>query len=116
VVARWVDADGKAGPAIDATCVRFEVPPRELWASVMFAPDLTVLTPIRDYRAHHLRVQLGQTWYSRRPWLGFGVTGGYAYTRQVSAAGLPSWQDFEVTGAQSVQPLQCTVTRWWWVR
>ena len=106
VVARWVDADGEPGPAIDATCVRFEVPRRELWASVMFAPDLTVLTPIRDYRAHHLRVQLGQTWYSRRPWLGFGVTGGYAYTRQVSAAGLPSWQDFEVTGAQSVQPLQ----------
>lgn len=106
VVARWVDAQGKPGPAVDATCVRFEVPTRELWASVMFAPDLTMVTPIRDYRAHHLRALLGQTWYTRRPWLGLGVAGGYAYTRYASAAGLPSWQDFEVTGQQSVAPLE----------
>ena len=105
VVARWRTAAGP-GPVLDATCVRFEVPARELWASVMFAPDLTMVTPIRDYRAHHLRALLGQTWYTRRPWLGLGVAGGYAYTRYASAAGLPSWQDFEVTGQQSVAPLE----------
>lgn len=106
VVARWVDAQGKRGPAVDATCVRFEVPTSELFGSLMFAPDLTLLTPIRDYRALHLRAQIGHTWYRQRPWLGFGVVGGYAYTRYASAAGLPSWQDFEVTGADSVQRLE----------
>lgn len=106
VVARWVDAKGEPGPAIDATCVRFEVPERELWGSVMFAPDLTVLTPIRDYRAHLLRVQLGHTWYRPRRWIGLGVAGGYTYTRYASVAGLPSWQDFAVTGEQSVQALE----------
>ncbi len=106
VVARWVDAAGRPGPAVDATCVRFEVPARELWGSVMFAPDLTTQTPIREYRAHHLRVMLGQSWYGQRPWLGYGVAGGYTYTRYASAAGLPSWQDFAVSGAQSVQALE----------
>jgi len=85
--------------------VRFEVPTRELWGSLMFAPDLTVGTPIRSYRAHHLRVMLGHTWYAKRPWLGYGVTGGYAYTRYVSAAGLPAWEDFEVNAADSIKPL-----------
>lgn len=106
VVARWVDAKGEPGPAIDASCVRFDVPERELWGSVMFAPDLTMLTPIREYRAHLLRVQLGHTWYRRRRWIGLGVAGGYTYTRYASEAGLPSWQDFEVGGSASIEPIE----------
>lgn len=96
VVARWRRADGSTAPIADAACVRFDVPAHELWASVMFAPDLTTRTPIRNWGARHLRVQLGHTWYTPRDWLGLGVAGGYTYTRYVSSAGLPSWQDFMI--------------------
>ncbi|HEY0138369.1 MAG TPA: hypothetical protein VGB85_29995, partial [Nannocystis sp.] len=106
VVARWLDDHGKPGPVVDATCIRFDVPRRELWASVTIAPDLTMLTPIRDYSAVHLRTQLGYTWYLARPWLGVGVAGGYTFTRYVSSAGLPSWQDFQADPATGAQPLK----------
>ena len=106
VVARWQAADGRAGPVADATCIRFEVPDGELWASVMFAPDLTVVTPIRDYRSRHLRVMLGHTWYRPLGWLGLGVAGGYSYTRYLSAAGLPAWQDFGVPPMRTRQSLE----------
>ena len=98
VVARRRRADGTTAIA-DATCVRFDVPAHELWASVVFAPDLTTRTPIRSWGARHLRVQIGHTWYRPRDWLGLGVAGGYTYTRYVSSAGLPSWQDFQIDAA-----------------
>lgn len=106
VVGRWRDARGRAGPVADATCIRFEVPDGELWGSVMFSPDLTTVTPIRDYRTRHLRAMLGYTWYLPRRWVGVGVAGGYTYTRYNSVAGLPSWQDFDVDPAVTRKSLQ----------
>lgn len=106
VVARWLAADGRPGPVADATCVRFEVPRRELWASVLVAPDLGVRTPIREHSAFHMRAAFGHTWYLARPWLGLGVAGSYTYTKYASLAGLPSWQDFTVDPAAGAQPLR----------
>lgn len=97
VTARWSDG----GPIEDARCVRFTVPDSELWASVTFAGDLTTRTPIRHYAARHLRVMLGHTWYRPLPWLGFGVAGGYTYTRYSSARGEPAWQDLDVAPAET---------------
>jgi hypothetical protein len=106
IVARWLGASGRAGPVVDATCVRFEVPDGELWASISFTPDLTLRTPVRELRSRHLRVMLGHTWYRPLRWLGLGVAGGYTYTSYLSEAGLPSWQDFTVTPSQTRAALE----------
>lgn len=106
IVARWRAPDGRAGPVVDATCVRFEVPDGELWASIGFTPDLTLRTPVRELRSRHLRVMLGHTWYRPLRWLGLGVVGGYTYTSYLSEAGLPSWQDFGVAPEQTRESLE----------
>jgi len=102
VVARW---PGEREPA-DATCVRFEVPDTEVWASVMFAPNLTTRNGVRELQASHLRVHLGKTWYRPLPWLGFGMFGAYTYTNIVDREGQPAWQDIHADQSRSLERMQ----------
>lgn len=100
VVARWPGA-GPSGPVVAATCVRFAVPDAELWATAMFAPNLTTLNGVREYQATHLRLHFGKTWYRPLPWLGFGAFGAYTFTNIVDRDGLPSWQDLYADQSKS---------------
>ena len=104
VTAHW-SRNGKLGPPVDATCIHFDVPDREVWATVMYAPDVLLRAPNADYAARHLRVMAGFTRYPLTPWLGFGLAAGYTYTRYSASAGLPSWQDLSVDPAASHAPL-----------
>ncbi len=102
VVARW---PGEREP-VDATCVRFEVPDTELWASLMFAPDLSTRNGVREVQASHLRVHFGKTWYRPLPWLGLGMFGAYTFTNMVDREGLPAWQDIKADQSRSRERMQ----------
>lgn len=94
--ARW----SSSVMSIPGRCIDFFVPPRELWGSVIIAPDLTYRTPVTDLSARHFRFTLGHTWYLRgRPWLGLGAALAYTYTRYAARDGLPAWQDLTVDPA-----------------
>lgn len=88
----------------DAVCVRFETALAETWGSVGFASELTTMAGIRDYQWFYLRVLVGRTWYKPRPWLGFGLLGGYSFSKFISPEGLPSWQSVNVPPDRSGGP------------
>lgn len=102
VAVRW---PGEAAPA-DAVCVRFEVRAGEAWGSVGFATGLTTRAGIAAYQWVHVRLMLGRTWYLPRPWIGFGISGGYSFGRFYHADGLPTWQDVATSPAGSGAPFR----------
>jgi hypothetical protein len=90
----------------DVRCVEFIVPPREVWGSVVAAPDIFLRTPMSRVAARHLRFTLGHTWYRWRPWFGLGAVASYTYTHYAGPDGVPAWQDLGVDPAETHRSLQ----------